>query len=42
MVGWSMASWNPAIEWLTASFAELMLQELESFLEIRDTREVFS
>lgn len=32
------ASWNPAMEWLTASFAELMLQEFESFLEFRDSQ----
>lgn len=32
------ASWNPAMDWLTASFSELMQQEFESFLEFRDSQ----
>jgi hypothetical protein len=34
--GW--ASWNPAMEWSARSFAELMEQELASFVELRNKK----
>ena len=34
--GGCWASWNPAIEWIAASFVELMENELESFISLRD------
>jgi len=34
--GGCWASWNPAMKWKATSFAELMKQELESFMNLRD------
>jgi hypothetical protein len=34
--GGRWAGWNPAMRWSATSFADLMKQELESFLQLRD------
>jgi hypothetical protein len=36
--GGRWAGWNPAMQWTTASFADLMVQEFESFLRLRDQK----
>jgi hypothetical protein len=37
--GGRWASWNPGMDWTAQSFGELMVNEFQSFISIRDNRE---